>query len=182
MSFIIRSLVVAGVVALLPACKPAPPVPEPASKPTAMACLQKADLPCAEANLRGYMKQYPADSDTAAVLAIVLSQSGKHKEALPFFAQSVAAGESTYDLYANYARSLDITGDLAGAMENNRKALAIVPNLVDVRGDLARQLVRAGKPDEAIALLQEFDDQMVEQGHQPYFAVQVDEIKARMKH
>jgi Tfp pilus assembly protein PilF len=167
--------------AMLSACKPAPPVPEPASKPAAMACLQKGDLPCAEANLTGYMKQYPDDSDTAAVLAIVLSQSGKHREALPFFVKAVAAGQNTYDVYANYARSLDAMGDLDGAIANNRKALEIVPSLVDVRSDLAGELVRSGKPEEAVALLMEFDDQLVEQGHPRYFPVQIAEIEAGMK-
>jgi tetratricopeptide (TPR) repeat protein len=175
------ALLFAASLCTLTGCKPAAPVPEPADKNVAMQCLQKADLACAEANLRGYLKQYPADTETAGVLAIVLSQAGKHREALPFFATAVGAGHATYDLFANYARSLDATGDLEGAIANNRKSLAIVPSLVDVRGDLARQLVRSGKPEEAIQLLMEFDDQLVEQGHPRYFAVQVEEIKARMK-
>jgi Flp pilus assembly protein TadD len=167
--------------AALAACKPAPPQPEPADKNVAMKCIQENDLACGEANLRGYLKQYPNDSETAAVLGITLTRAGKHREALPFYRQAVDAGESTYDLFAGYAMSLDAAGDLKGAIEYNRKSLSIVPNLVDVRGDLARQLVRDGKPQEAIDLLMEFDDQMVEQGHQPYFTTQIEGIEAGLK-
>jgi Tfp pilus assembly protein PilF len=175
-----QALLLATSMSALSACKPAPPAPEPADKNVAMQCLQKGDVACAEANLRGYLKQYPDDSGTAAVLAIVLSQAGKHREALPYFAKAVGAGHATYDIFANYARSLEATGDLDGAIDNNRKALAIVPNLVDVRSDHARQLEHSGKPQEAIDLLMEFDDQLVEQGQRRYFEVQVAEIKARM--
>jgi tetratricopeptide (TPR) repeat protein len=176
-----QALIVAIGLSALSACKPPPPKPEPASKDVAMKCLQANDLACAEANLRGYLKQYPTDSETTAILAITLSQAGKHREALPFFAKAAEAGQSTYDFFAWYARSLDASGDLDGAIAINRKALQIVPSLVDVRGDLARQLVRSGKPTEAIELLKSFDDELVSQGHPPYFTVQIEGIEAGMK-
>ena len=176
-----RALLIAVGLCALSACKPTPPAPEPASKDVAMKCLQAGDFACAEANLRGYLKQYPTDSDTTAILAIVLSQAGKHREALPFHARAVEAGEATYDIFAWYARSLDATGDLAGAMTYNRKALQMVPSLVDVRSDLAQQLVRSGKPEEAIALLREYDDDLAGKGHPPYFTVQIAGIEEAMK-
>ena len=180
MKFTQALLVAAGMFALS-ACKQAPPAPEPASKDVGMTCLRANDLACAEANLRGYLKQYPTDSETTAVLAIALTEAGKHREALPFYARAVEAGEATYDLFAYYAKSLDASGDLAGAMTYNRKSLEIVPSLVDVRGDLARQLVRNGQPDEAIRLLREYDDELVHQGHSPYFTVQIEGIEEAMK-
>ena len=100
----------------LAGCQKAPPAPEPASKDTAMTCLRDNDLPCAEANLRGYLKQYPTDSESTAVLAITLTKAGKHRESLPFYDTAVKAGQVTYDLFAFYARSLDATGNLDHAI------------------------------------------------------------------
>jgi Flp pilus assembly protein TadD len=176
-----QALVVAIWMSLLSACQPAPPEVEPASKDVAMTCLQANDLACAEANLRGYLKQYPTDSETTAILAIALTRAGKHREALPFYARAVEAGEATYDLFAFYAKSLDVSGDLAGSMTFNRKSLQIVPSLVDVRGDLARQLVRNGQPKEAIELLRSYDDDLKRQGHPPYFTVQIVGVEEGMK-
>jgi tetratricopeptide (TPR) repeat protein len=170
-----------GVLALA-ACEPAPPPePEPASKDEATVCLQRRDLPCAEANLRGYIKQYPNDSESTALLAITLTREGKHRESLPFYARAVAAGQVTYDLFAFYAKSLDATGNLDAAIMYNSKALQIVPGLVDVRGDLARQLVRKGKPDEAIALLKWFDAYLKQRGQGPYFTAQIAAIREGQK-
>lgn len=168
-------------VLILAGCEQAPPKPEPADKDLAMNCLRENDLPCAEANLRGYLKQYPTDSKSTAVLGIVLTREGKHREALPVYAKAVEAGEVTYDLFANYALSQDAAGDLNGAMASNRKALQLVPSLVDVRGDLARQMVRAGQAKEAVALLEWFDNDLKRKGHPPYFTVQIATIKDGMK-
>jgi tetratricopeptide (TPR) repeat protein len=123
----------------------------------------------------------PQDSESAAVLGITLTRAGKHREALPFYASAVKAGESTYDLFAGYALSLDASGDLANAITYNRKALQIVPQLVDVRGDLARELVQTGKPQEALDLLREFDKELEAKGQPAYFTVQIQDIEARMR-
>lgn len=176
-----RTLLIVALAAALAACDKAPPEPEPASKDTAMTCLRNNDLPCAEANLRGYVKQYPNDSESTAVLAITLTKEGKHREALPFYVSAVTAGQVTYDLFAFYALSLDATGDLDGAIRYNAKALEIVPGLVDVRGDMARQLVRKGKPADAIALLRWYDSYLKKQGQKPYFTAQIAAIQEGMK-
>jgi hypothetical protein len=52
-----------------------------------------------------------------------------------------------------------------------------LPNLVDVRGTLAQQLVRQGKHDEAIKLLQDFDAYLKKNGQSPYFTGQIMVIK-----
>ena len=164
--------------ALLSACeKPQPPPPEPASAETAEDCYQRQDYACARANYAGYLKQYPNDTHAMAMLAFSLTRAGKHREALPYYQKVVAAGIGTYDLFANYALSLDATGDLDGAIKRNRQALEAVPNLVDVRGDLAQQLVRQGKRAEALELLQSFDRQLVKKGEIPYFTAQIAAIK-----
>lgn len=153
----------------------------PASKVKGEACMRQQQLACAEANFKGYLKANPNDTRTRALLAITLTDAGKHAESLPVYEQVMAEGEGTYDLFANYAISLDATGKLEESMEWNRKTLELVPQLVDVRGTLARQLVRQGKREEAIALLEEFDAYLKEKGQNPYFTGQIIAIKASMK-
>lgn len=160
--------------ALAAACAPAAPAaPPPASMADGDKCFGDRDYACAEANYRGYLKLYPQDVRANAVLGITLTRESKHHDALPYFQKAIDAGEGTYDLYANYALSLDATGDTEGAIKYNRRALDAVPSLVDVRGSLARQLAKQGKTDEAIKLLRDFDQHLVKLGEQPYFTAQI---------
>jgi hypothetical protein len=46
-----------------------------------------------------------------------------------------------------------------------------------VRGALAGQLVRKGRPQEALALLQSFDQTLEDAGQPPYFTARIDAIK-----
>ncbi len=146
----------------------------------ARACWRSGDLGCAEADYLAYLKRYPNDLHANASLALILTEDGRHREALPYYKKALDGGESTYDLQAGYARSLEATGDLDGAIKANRASLELVPQLVDVRGALARQLVKKGKAQEAVDLLESFDHDLVEKGEQPYFAAQIREIKTGM--
>ncbi|MFN3858495.1 MAG: tetratricopeptide repeat protein [Caulobacter sp.] len=161
--------------------KPAPPAPEPASLEDGDACMQSRDWTCAAANYTGYLKAYPADGKTQAKLGISLTRAGKHRESLPAYKAAEAAGIVTYDLFASYAISLEAAGDVDGAIRANRKALEIVPNLVDVRGNLARQLASKGQTQEAIKLLEDFDGYLIRQGQQPYFKAQIATIREQAK-
>ena len=84
-------------------------------------------------------------------------------------------------MYAGYAISLEATGDLDGAIRANRKALELVPSLVDVRGSLAAQLVRKGQSAEAIKLLEDFDAHLRRNGQRAYFTGQIASIKEAAK-
>jgi clan AA aspartic protease (TIGR02281 family) len=145
----------------------------------AKGCLSEHNLTCAEDNFRGYLDKYPNDMTVNAQLAMTLTQDGEHKAALPYYKRAQALGVNTYDFWASYAISLDNTGDLDGAIKANYAALAIVPNLVDVRGALANELVRKGRTAEALKLLQDFDDYLEEQGRDPYFADQIRQIRSK---
>jgi len=163
----------------LAACeqKEAEAPPQPASLEDGDRCFAARDWTCAAANYDGYLRTYPADPTANARLALARTRSGKHEEALSAYRKAEELGVVTYDLYAGYATSLEATGDLEGAIRANRKSLEIVPNLVDVRGALAAQLVRAGQRDEAIALLEEFDTYLKDNGRPPYFTAQIASIR-----
>ncbi|MFZ5667864.1 MAG: hypothetical protein ACOY4K_00035 [Pseudomonadota bacterium] len=161
----------------LAACEKEPPAPPPASKADAEDCYQRKLYKCAAQNYYGYLKLYPTETETRAIYAITLTKSGQHALAIPQYQRAMKEGVGTYDLFANYAISLDALGRLDESMTWNRKTLELVPNLVDVRGMLARQLVRQGKHDEAIKLLEDFDRYLRKNGQGPYFAGQIMSIK-----
>jgi len=175
----VRDLVLVGALSLLAiACEKAAP-PQPASLEEGNRCFGEGDWNCAGANYNGYLKTYPNDPTVNARLAIARTRAGHHKESIHFYQKAEELGVVTYDLYANYAVSLDAIGDLDGAIRANLKALEIVPRLVDVRGSLANQLVRKGQTKDAIELLEEFDAYLKREGEAPYFTAQIASIKEK---
>lgn len=173
----IQILILAAVLGLA-ACEGAKPAaPQPASLEDGDNCFAKGNWNCAAANYNGYLKAYPDDPSVNAKLGLARTRAGHHREAVPFYRRAEELGVITYDMYAGYAISLEATGDLNGAIRANTKALELVPSLVDVRGSLAAQLVRQGRPEEAIALLQDFDTQLEQKGHPPYFTAQIAAIR-----
>jgi clan AA aspartic protease (TIGR02281 family) len=127
-----------------------------------------------------YLKLYPNDAHANALLAITLTQDGRHKEALYYYRKSEGLGHGTYDFFAGYAKSLDASGDTDGAIKYNQASLKLAPSLVDVRGALADQLVTKGRGQEALDLLDSFDRHLESEGYPPYFAEQIKRVKTRM--
>ena len=97
--------------------------------------------------------------------------------AIPYFQKRISFGGYGYDICAFYARSLDATGNINKAIVWNKKALALVPNLIDVRNSLAEQLVKTGKKQEAIALLESFDADRAKKGLSKVFSAQIQTIR-----
>jgi clan AA aspartic protease (TIGR02281 family) len=85
------------------------------------------------------------------------------------FKRAIDGGEGAYDLFAWYADSLARVGRPDEAIAWSYKSLSLVPNLVDVRGKLAKLLVAQGRPYEALSLLGSFDADAVAKGHEAYF-------------
>lgn len=168
----------AALALLVAACeKPAPPAPPPASKADAEDCYRRQDYGCAALNYYGYLQKFPTETSTRAIYAITLTRSGQHAIALPQYERVMKEGAGTYDLFASYAISLDALGKADESIKWNRKTLELVPNLVDVRGTLAQQLVKQGRHDEAIRLLEEFDAYLKRNGQNPYFTGQIMTIR-----
>lgn len=78
-------------------------------------------------------------------------------------------GEGSYDLFAAYSESLAKTDRIEEAIDWGYKTLAILPNLVNVRGDVAKYLVTRKREFEALTLLASFDSSLEAQGYGHYF-------------
>lgn len=150
-------------------------------KKTAMDCMQSQNYECAENNWQDYLKQRPNDSEALAALGIAQNKRDEDAQAIVQFQKAIAAGEGTYDLFYYYADSLAKTGKTDEAIDWYYKTLAIVPTLVDARGELAKLLVKKQRYYEALALLAAFDAHMTAVGQQPYFDGQRIAIETAMQ-
>ncbi|MET0335715.1 MAG: retroviral-like aspartic protease family protein [Rhizobacter sp.] len=144
-------------------------------------CGREGDLACQEESWRDYIALRPTDATGPANLGMVLNHRDRHAEATEQFKAAITLGEGTYDLFAYYADSLNKLGQTEQAIEWNYKALSIVPSLVDVRGQLAKLLVGAKRPYEALVLLQAYDTQLEGRGQPAYFSGQRIAIEAAIE-
>lgn len=134
--------------------------------------MSAGDYEEAEENLRWLLERNPKDAKIQANLAFALTSQGKDAEALPIYAKLVESGEGTYDIFAYYAKTLDAVGRTDDAITWSYRALLLVPQLVDVRGDLAKLLVKKGRKFEALSLLASFDNELQSHGRPAYFEAQ----------
>ena len=132
-------------------------------------CERDADLPCAQETLQALLKKHPDDVTARAHLGLVMAHRDDDAHAVVEFQRAIDGGEGTYDLFAWYADSLARLGRNDEAIEWSYRSLSLVPNLVDVRGKLARLLVARGRPYEALSLLASFDAAAVAKGRDSYF-------------
>lgn len=131
--------------------------------------MQARDWSCAEQTWAQYVKLRPNDSRAIANYGFALRFEGNDQAAIHQFETAIGQGEGTYDLFAAYAASLGDVGRTRDAIDWSYKTLQLVPTLVDVRGDLAKLLVRERKYYEALTVLAEFDQHLEMEGHPPYF-------------
>ena len=133
------------------------------------ACEREADLACAQDAWTAYVKLRPGDGMALANLGRVMDLRDDHAHAAVEFKRAIDSGEGTYDLFAWYADSLASLGRNDEAIAWSYRSLSVVPNLVDVRGKLAKLLMAQGRRYEALSLLESFDADALAKGHQGYF-------------
>jgi clan AA aspartic protease (TIGR02281 family) len=167
MPYTIRTLMAASLLLAMPAIAAA--ATPAAFKDAAMDCMKKRQYGCAERNLAQYIKMRPTDAHAMATLAIIYNWADKPEASIVQAEKAIAMGQGTYDLFANYANSLEKVGRIDDAIDWSYKTLAIVPSVVNVRGDLAKMLVMRKREYEALALLAAFDATLEEKGHGHYF-------------
>jgi len=132
-------------------------------------CEHDGDLPCAQETLEALLRKQPDDAIARAHLGLVMTHRDDDAHAVIEFKRAIDSGEGTYDLFAWYADALARLGRSDEAIEWSYRSLSLVPNLVDVRGKLARLLVARGRAYEALSLLESFDVNAVAKGHDAYF-------------
>ncbi len=162
----------------LAGCEKTPPAEY---KSYAIQCMRDNDLECAERRWKEYLDDQPNDANAMASLGIVQSQLGEDADAVETLHKAIGMGEGTYDLFAAYAGSLGRLGRTDEAIDWSYKTLAIVPSLVDVRGDLAKLLVQKQRPYEALGLLSAFDEHLEALGQGAYFQGQRISIESSVK-
>jgi predicted aspartyl protease len=165
-------------VLVLSGCEKTPPAE---LKADAIQCMRDNDLSCAERRWEEYLDVQPDDAGATASLGIVQSRQGEDQDAVTSLQRAISMGEGTYDLFAAYAQSLGRLGKTDEAIDWSYKSLAVVPSLVDVRGDLAKLLVKKQRPYEALGLLSAFDEHLQAIGQQPYFEGQRIAIESTLK-
>ena len=133
------------------------------------ACERDGDLACAQEAWTGYVALRPGDGVAHANLGHVMSARDDNAHAVLEYKRSIELGEGTYDLFAWYGDSLSGLGRNGEAIDWYYRSLAIVPNLVDVRGKLAKLLMAGGKRYEALSLLESYDSIAASEGRQGYF-------------
>ncbi len=127
--------------------------------------------------LNKYVATNTTNPRAYGLLAMSLSRDQKYDESIPIFQKRISFGQYGFDICAFYAISLNAVGNINESIIWNKKALEIAPSLIDVRSSLAEQLVKTGKQQEAIKLLQSFDDGRVQKGQNRIFTAKIEAIK-----
>lgn len=146
-----------------------PPLTSAELRARADACERAGDLAGAQEALAGLVKLRPSDGVAHARLGHAMARRDDDAHAVVEYQRAIDSGEGTYDLFAWYAESLGRVGRTDEAIEWSYRSLSLVPNLVDVRGDLARMLMARGRRYEALSLLESFDADAESKGRRGYF-------------
>jgi tetratricopeptide (TPR) repeat protein len=176
-----RWMLAAAGALLLNGCGNKPPEKPADMKSAAQKCMRSRDFECAEMDWQAYVQARPTDANAIANLGIVQNMRDEHEQAVVQFQKAIDLGEGTYDLFAYYADSLGKLGRTDQAIDWSYKSLTVVPNLVDVRGSLAKLLVQQRRRYEALSLLAAFDDHLVSLGQGAYFEGQRIAIESALK-
>ena len=146
-----------------------PPLTTAELRAQVIACERTADLACLQEAWTGYLVARPADGLAHANLGHVMALRDDHAHAVLEFKRAIDSGEGAYNLFAWYADSLASLGRTDEAIDWSYKSLAILPELVDVRGKLAKLLIARGRRYEALSLLESYDADAARQGRPSFF-------------
>lgn len=135
-------------------------------------CMRVNDFECAAKNWRQILRLRPDDTAAMVNLGLLLSWRDDQKGAIVQYERAISLGEGAYNLFAYYADSLGKVGRIDEAIDWSYKTLSVVPTLVDVRGNLAKLLLHQKRYYEALSLLESYDDFLLSNGNQAYFAGQ----------
>lgn len=104
---------------------------------------------------QGALRLRPDDPKTNMNIGLAYMVLGDAERALPYARKAVALDPSSAAALGNYALVLDSVGDHEEAEQAYRKSLEMDPTQVGVRINYSANLVRQGRPREAIPILEQ---------------------------
>ena len=122
----------------------------------------------------------PADGLSLARIAISYTKLGKHKEAIAAYKKAFDANWISYDVAYWYADSLYKSGNKEQAIIWNKRSIELAPTCLDCRKGLAEKLQGLNRAQEAVDLLQNYDDTEVAAGKPARFTGQIMLLKDSM--
>ena len=94
----------------------------------AAAAMQRGEFAAAEATLRAELRVRPNGALALSLLGLALDNQKKFREAADAHGRARANAPNSADVWSNYGRHLELTGDDKGALAAYVKALSIDPN------------------------------------------------------
>jgi tetratricopeptide (TPR) repeat protein len=125
---------------------------------------EKIDLPQAADAYRRLTELAPDDATSWTGLAYALAGSGRVGEAAAVYRHILSRWPANWEAHANLATLLMNSADRqhyepAQAIEHARRAVALNPDSIQVRINLAEVLARCGQIEEAAEMFESFADQ-----------------------
>lgn len=120
----------------------------------AAALARSGNLAQAEQVLTRAIERRPDDPALLTQLGRLRLRSGATAQALEVFGRLLAAAPRNAEALDGHGVALDLLGRHAEAERNHRAALALAPDSLGTANNLAMSLLLAGRPGEAVAILE----------------------------
>ncbi|MBI5660238.1 MAG: tetratricopeptide repeat protein [Nitrosomonadales bacterium] len=124
-------------------------VADPISLHAALEHHRAGRLPQAQALYRQILQAAPDHADALHYLGAIASHDGRHRDAAELISRAIRIHPSRA-MHYNLGNALKALGDLGGAAESYRKALALKPDYAEAHVNLGNALKEQGKLEEAI--------------------------------
>jgi murein DD-endopeptidase MepM/ murein hydrolase activator NlpD len=147
----------------------------------ANSCYLEKDYSKVKGLLLEYISINKNNGRAYALLAASYTNLEMHPEAIKMFELAISKNWISYDTCALYARSLASLGLINESIKWNKKALELVPSLVDITKILAEQLENTGRIPEAIEILVNFDKKRLRDGKDELFEDQISTLRNKSR-
>lgn len=118
----------------------------------------EGDAECAIELWKKVVEMRPTDVTASANLAMRLTQSDRHREALEYYKETLKLGGGDSEVFAWYARSLRELGQIPLAVDWYYRTLSVNSRLSDITGELSELLAMQNQRYEAINVLASFEE------------------------
>ena len=116
----------------------------------AAACHRRGDLAQAEGLYRALLKRHGKDPQLRETLGLLLTQQGRHAQAIEQFQKLIAGGHRTASLYNSLSLALSAGGQDAESAEAAKTAARLEPDRPELQVNLGNRLKALGLMEQAI--------------------------------